>query len=113
MNIEDFNKIVDFRVKEIKTILQKKAKEYSSDTDRLHNFKVAARIKCESPEKVLWGIAMKHLVSVIDMINDVTIDLNKTPTVYKPPSEDMINEKIGDMICYLILLEALFKERID
>jgi len=44
----------------------------------------------------------KHLVSVIDMIFDFPAE----------PEESVINEKIGDSINYLILLEALLKENV-
>jgi len=43
---------------------------------------------------------VKHLVSVFDLIE------GRIPT-----SQEMIDEKIGDMINYLILLEAVLKEK--
>lgn len=92
--------ILNPRIDAISNILAKKAHEYAQDNDRLHNFKVAARIKDESPEKALWGMSTKHLVAIIDMVEGRL-----------KPTEFMINEKIGDMINYLILLEALLKEK--
>ena len=102
MNVENFDKVVENRLKDIKRILGSKGKEYSSDTDRLYNFKRAAKMNNTTPEKALWGMATKHLVSVVDIIHD--IDDGKAVSI------DMIEEKIGDMINYLILLEALLKE---
>ena len=104
MNFENFDAVVENRIKSIKSVLTSKSKEYASDKDRLHNFKVAARIKNESNEKALWGMAVKHLVSVIDMIDEV--EENKFNR-----SIEYVEEKIGDLQNYLILLEALLKER--
>jgi len=50
----------------------------------------------ETPERALWGMAKKHLVSVTDLIHGRA---EVTP--------ERIDEKIGDMINYLILLEGL------
>lgn len=92
--------ILEKRIEKIKTVLGNKAKEYSSDKDRLHNFKVAARIQNTTPEKAAFGMALKHLVSVMDIIEN-------TP---KKPSKEMVDEKIGDLVNYLILIEALLLE---
>ena len=105
MNTEQFNKVVADRVASIQSVLVAKAKEYSSDTDRLHNFKVAAGLasRLETPEQALWGMLRKHLVSVIDIIDQTAAG--------KVPSDHIRNEKIGDSINYLLLLEALLIER--
>lgn len=103
MNTIEFDKIVNYRIAKIQEILQEKAKEYASeDDDRLHNFNIAGRINNTTREKALWGMATKHFVSVMDMIDKEEI-----------PSKYMIEEKIGDAINYLILLEICFKERLS
>ena len=58
-----------------------------------------AEIMRTTPQKALAGMFMKHLVSVLDLIEGSL-----------SPSEYMVNEKIGDAINYLILLEAVLKE---
>jgi len=105
MNTNNFNEIVETRVAAIKSVLTRKAKEYSSDTDRLHNFKVAAKLSREetTPEQALFGMMRKHLTSVIDMVEDTATG--------KYPDDALRDEKIGDSINYLILLEALLIER--
>jgi hypothetical protein len=105
MKTEQFNEIVAERIESIQNVLANKAKEYSSDYDRLANFKVAAALasRPETPEQALWGMMRKHLVSVIDIIDQTAIG--------NAPSDHMRNEKIGDSINYLILLEALLIER--
>ena len=99
MNNTEFNEILDFRIESTKAVLASKAKEYAHG-DRLYNFKRDAEIEHNTLPKTLWGKATKHLVSVIDMVEG---NLETTPA--------MVNEKIGDLINYLILLEAVFKEK--
>ena len=94
---EQFNLILEQRLEKIRGVLGSKAKEYATTTDRMHNFNVAARIMDTTPEKALWGIFMKHLVSVIDLVDGVDATVN------------MVDEKMGDMINYMILLEAMLK----
>ena len=103
MKTEQFNEIVEARCEKIKKVLVKKAAEYSSDTDRLHNFKVASRINDETPEKALWGMMAKHLVSILDIV--------AATRGGRRPSAELRDEKVGDAINYLILLEALLIEQ--
>lgn len=105
MNNIDFNCILDYRINQMRETLQKKADEYSSDEDRLHNFKLAALINDQVPIQSAWGMATKHLVSIIDMLKE----FEQKPH-YMPPRE-LVNEKFGDMINYLVLIEALIEER--
>ena len=106
MNTEQFNDVVNTRISKIQSILISKSKEYSSDTDRLHNFKVAAKLASgpETPEQALWGMLRKHLVSVIDIVEGTGRGVI--------PTDALRDEKIGDAINYLILLEALLIERL-
>lgn len=98
----DFNAVVERAVKRIESTLTKKATEYATSGNRFHNFDVAGRMLGESAEKALWGFVLKHIVSVKDMIDD--------------PSKityDMIDEKIGDIINYMVLLEGLMRRRVE
>lgn len=99
-----FNSLVKRRVSLIESVLEKKGDEYKSKRDRLHNFKVAARKLDCSPVKALQGMLIKHIVSVDDMIDTME---NESDTKF---GEEYIEEKIGDIINYYILLEALLKE---
>lgn len=105
MKADVFNAILDFRIGCMKTTLLDKAKEYASDSNRLHNFNMAAIMSRTTPEKALWGFMVKHLVSLRDMIDKL-----EDPSFGL--SFELVNEKIGDTVNYLVLLEALFKERI-
>lgn len=99
-----FQEVLSKRLSQIEEVLGKKALEYVRNEDRLHNFNVASRISNISREKALWGMGMKHLVSVIDIINDTVID--------KYPTPEMVDEKFGDLINYLILAEVSLKHNI-
>lgn len=101
MNAKDFNILFENRVSTCRTTLIDKASEYASDTERLHNFKVGARLLDTTPEKALWGMMLKHLISVMDLVNEP-----------EKATQWLISEKISDNINYLILLEALLTERL-
>lgn len=124
MNVQDFNTLVERRKTLIGKVLQKKADEYSKDNDRLYNFKRAAAFTRESPEKSLLGMLMKHVISVIDIIEEVerchqlkgtSFDLPITSDSNVMISDckfdiTFIDEKLGDSINYLILLETLLHD---
>jgi len=107
MTVDDFNKIVDRRINEIKMVLVEKAKEYANCDDRLSNFKRIALLRSKSPEEVLMGMAVKHFQSIYDIVDDIESGVDDSKVVI------MHDEKIGDAINYLILLEALIKERLS
>jgi len=99
MNQIEFDALLDERIKKITNTLKLKSSEYAFNNDRLYNFKVAAQLAGKAPTKALWGMAMKHLVSVIDLING-NLENNR----------HNVDEKLGDMINYLILLEAVLED---
>ena len=102
----NFNDIIAVRVSKIQQVLYKKAEEYATTGDRFHNFRVAARINNETPERALLGMWIKHFISVLDMIDWI----DQCP---KKITLELIDEKIGDNINYLILLEGLLLERLS
>lgn len=101
MVTKTFNKVISKRLDLCLNTLCKKANEYAT-TDRLHNFKVAAKLQDCTPVKALGGMMSKHTVSVYDLINDHEAG--------KPIPIEMWYEKIGDSINYLLLLTALVEE---
>ena len=106
MNNEQFEGAVMAHLNKIETNLIAKAAEYAVEGDRLHNFNRGAAITGDCREKVLFGFALKHLVSVVDMIDDIN-DENKIPT------QAILDEKVGDLGTYIALLHACIQERID
>jgi hypothetical protein len=103
MTEEEFNALVDRRLDLIREVLITKGKEYRRNSDPLHNFNVASRLSNTTREKALWGFALKHYVSFLDMLDD--IEKNKLP------KKEYVEEKIGDLINYLVLCEASIKDR--
>ena len=101
--MSDFDKVVEARTEAIKLTLMAKAKEYVSNGDRFHNFNVAARIGDTTPEVALLGMMSKHIVSVLDLITWAGVSPDRI-------TRELIDEKIGDNINYLILLEGMLKQ---
>lgn len=99
MNTPDFNRVVEAQLDRIKNVLVRKAVEYNLDNDRLSVFKHAAALSEETPEQALYGMMLKHIISVTDMVN--------SKEVY---SEELWNEKITDICNYLILLQGLLRD---
>ncbi len=102
MKTERFELLMYRRRDRIVQILGAKAKEYATGEDRLHNFKVAARMAGVTPEEALMGMDLKHRVCIEDMVKGRI-----------PLTREMIDEKLGDHINYMVLLEALLIERLE
>lgn len=103
-NLQFFEEIVTRRIDLIRSVLVKKGLEYTRGTDRFRNFKTSGRRLGITPERALIGMRDKHETSIMDLVDD--LDKDVLPTL------EIIEEKIGDDINYLILLEGMFKERI-
>lgn len=103
---ERFNEILSaFQSKQTDT-LAAKAKEYSQDNDRLHNFDTAIKLinmVRPIPDRTyaMWCLVSKQLVSVIDILNEPTKDY----------SEEFLTEKFGDVMNYFMLMYADLVER--
>lgn len=100
MTHEAFIALLEDRIGKMRQTLAKKATEYASGSDRLHNFKEAAAFLRCSHAKACLAFLTKHLVSIVDVVEQGGTDAS------------MIDEKVGDAINYLVLLEALLKERL-
>jgi hypothetical protein len=103
MTNERLEKVVDEVVKEIVSGLGSKGKEYSDDMDRLRNFKDAANFNDTTTLMALWGFVTKHIIAIKEFIIRDSLD--------EPVTEEQWNEKIYDIIRYMVLLKALLVER--
>jgi hypothetical protein len=103
MTHDEFNELLIARMGKMKHVLSMKAAEYAPGLDRLRNFRVAARYNAETPERALWGMLKKHLASISDLIDALPNN---------SASMEIWDEKIGNTINYLVLLEALVNERL-
>ena len=97
---EEFEKLFEERVQKCKSVLVKKSKEYAPGEDKMHNFNEAARILNTTPEKIAFMYMMKHFQSFMDIVMN-----NREVT------EDVWDEKLGDLINYLFLIDAMWKKR--
>jgi len=98
------------RLDKIRNLLMFKGQEYCSQSgDRFHNFNLGCITKGETAESYLLGLMNKQWISIIDAINDLEKDIEHPMEFWQ--------EKIGDVIVYLILLESMKfcrdKERLD
>jgi cell shape-determining protein MreC len=88
----------------LKSLLKKKKekqKEYNSIENEFNNFEKAIGISFhETREKVLWEYMTKHLQSIKDMVE-----------TQESFPEDLVNEKIGDTISYLLILRKMLIKR--
>ena len=103
MNQQRFDQLLNDLFEEKKTVLGAKAGEYATDSDRLHNFKVAAALQGCTPETALIGMWAKHVVSVVDLVKKLENGYHTPMAVWK--------EKIGDSSNDLDLLMGLLLDR--
>jgi hypothetical protein len=83
----------------------RKRNEYANDQDVFISFKKGKDFSFHNEsEQVAYGYLCKHLESIRSM-------LEKLPD--KEPDENLINEKFGDAINYLIIIEGLLIERLE
>jgi 5'-deoxynucleotidase YfbR-like HD superfamily hydrolase len=110
MKQRDFRVVLNDRIRDTISTLDKKGQEYSSNADKLENFHNAAKIwqiidpslsDKKAAKYALAGMLTKHLVSLLDFVAE-----------RKPLTESAINEKCGDTVCYTVLLEALLKSEL-
>jgi hypothetical protein len=97
MTSERFDAILEERIGKMRSVLASKAKEYASPQDVLHLFKRMAELAGTAPAEACITLLSKHLVSVFDVARG---DLHVA----------LLDEKIGDAVNYLVLLEAILRE---
>lgn len=102
MNYEDFEQMAMHSLAEIMERFHNKNKEYASNEDVFSNFrKAAGGLSYHSrEEQVAWEYAVKHLQSLKDMIASDS-----------PISPEVIDEKIGDVIAYMLLIKGMLYKR--
>lgn len=105
MNVKDFNEVIHRRLDLVEDTLSKKGLEYSTETDKMHNFNQGAAFTGKIREEVLLGFALKHWISIMDIIEN--LKQNKLPT------RELLDEKIGDWVNYMCLLEVSIVDKIN
>lgn len=104
MTSETFEKVVERRIERVRRVLVEKGREYQRGPDRLSNFKNSAATLRSTPEDALLGQWAKHVTSLVDLVQDLREG--------KVASRVVWDEKIGDAVNYLFLLEGLTFDRL-
>ena len=99
MTVERFNEIVADEMSTVEKTLVRKQAEYNLVEDRFDNFKTAATLRQCTPEEALTGYVAKQIVSLYSMV--------KSQDTF---SMDLWQEKLNDIICYMILLLGLLED---
>lgn len=105
MNTFEFSEVFRRRVKLMGEVLDKKATEYARG-DRLSNFKKIAKCLGTTPESACLNLMMKHFVCVMEIVGDLESKVES-----EKPTIPYLDEKLGDLMNYMVLLEALLFER--
>ena len=99
--------VVQRRIKLIQDVLQSKNEEYAGQEDVFKAFTESLPLSFhDTKQAVAWEFMVKHLQS-IKMIIETRSKSGKIP------DEKVLEEKIGDAINYLILIEGMFKEDME
>ena len=96
--------VVQRRVQLIQEVLEHKNSEYADKEDVFKAFTESLPLSFhDTKQAVAWEFMVKHLQS-IKMIIEAKAKSGKLP------DEKVLEEKIGDAVNYLILIEGMFKE---
>ena len=99
--------VVQRRVQLIQDVLQSKNEEYAGQEDVFKAVTESLPLSFhDTKQAVAWEFMVKHLQS-IKMIIEARSKSGKIP------DEKVLEEKIGDAINYLILIEGMFKEDME
>lgn len=96
--------VVDLQ-RHMEELLIVKGKEYRRNNNPFHNFERAAELNNSQPALELHGFLTKHLVSYLDMIQDIK---NEVPISYQ-----YIEEKLTDIRVYFLLLQIMLKSEYE
>ena len=101
-----FEQVVDETLNQIREILLVKGAEYRRNQDPFHNFNQGAIKSQQHSLKVLDGFLLKHEISISDICNDI-IYYDKKPKI------EIVNEKLGDNLIYLLIKKAMLIDIIE
>jgi hypothetical protein len=95
MNEDTFEQLVQETLGQIEKTLIEKGREYRRNSNPFHNFDEGKRLTGQLRERVIDGFALKHQISINDMLND--LEKGKNPT------KEVVEEKFNDFIIYQII----------
>lgn len=101
MTPQAFERVLADRFRKTRDLLATKGAHYGPQ-DRLANFKKAGALMGCRPERACFGFLAKHLVSIADLVAQQAAGVDTPVPLWE--------EKIGDAVAYLVLMEALLLE---
>ena len=105
MTYDKFMELLEERFNKTRETYSTKMIEYANVNDVFESFKKGVGFSFhDTPEGVAWEYACKHFESIKTIISKCPVEV---------PTDELLEEKIGDAINYLIILEGLIKERGD
>lgn len=103
-----FNAHVERVFDRSKNVIVKKNQEYANEENVFHNFDNSIGISLHDTNvAVAWEFMTKHIQSIKDIVTSVEEDKIK-PSI----TPELLNEKFGDAINYLIFIEAMILNKI-
>lgn len=99
MTQNEFDTLLERRIKLTREVLASKAKEYATNTDKLANLRLTAVMAGVTPISACWVNLCKHLA---------WLSLNRDRAGEQ--AQVLWDEKVGDAVNYLVLLEACAQE---
>ncbi len=104
-NTPDLKWTMDTSFNRVSNLLSTKGEEYSTENNRFENFLDGANSEGLPPERVLWFMMLKHWLSIKKFVREISGT--------KRRAGDVWDEKIGDMITYLIILRTMIRKRTE
>ena len=101
---EDYDKLVEQTISEIKKLSTLKGGEYAGDSDRLANFRRNAEALGLTMEQVWAVYAAKHWDAIMQYVKDLGTGTDRTRL-------ESITGRADDLIVYLILFKAIHEEQ--
>lgn len=105
MKFDKFSEAIDDIMKHCHNLLIVKGKEYTRNDNSMHNFDRGVEIEGKTREEVIWGMALKHFISIQDIRSDIAEGIL--------PTRAMLDEKYGDLINYLMIERASIIDKLE
>jgi hypothetical protein len=110
MNLKEFQEHQKSFLGELLERCRRKQREYSDGENAFHNFEDATGIAmCNERETIAWELCVKHMQSVRDIVKHVEVEGH----VDHHPTQELIDEKFGDIIVYMTLMHGMLTDRIN
>lgn len=104
MTEEQFDAVIEDTLARLKELLITKAKEYRRFENPMHNFEEGMKYTGQTREQVIYGFALKHIISIADMRKDIAEG--------KKPKEATVEEKFNDLLVYTLIEKASVLDKV-